>query len=231
MPWDHLLGARVRGSLRHHGITSGSLVGADPDHPRSTSAQALASLDTRRDTDRGGSLWGQSRVVLVWGPPKSSRPVGVVFSQPAPALRAWYKPDKSLQQPGRPARHRPRKPAPPPQSPTQEQRALRFLAACKAQQPAVRLPAGMAEALSGTATGVAGASALCRGVQGSAPIRRQQNMRVGQRPQPGAADGAPQPGPPSSIRLRGGVAGVAMGGRARLSVGAHNTNRVIVALQ
>jgi hypothetical protein len=44
IPWDHLLGASVRVILRHHGITSGSLVIDDPDTPRSKSAKALASL-------------------------------------------------------------------------------------------------------------------------------------------------------------------------------------------
>ena len=44
MPWDHLLVASVRVILRHHGITSGSLVIDDTDNPRSKSAKALAHL-------------------------------------------------------------------------------------------------------------------------------------------------------------------------------------------
>ena len=43
-PWEQLLVASVRGILRHHGIPSGRLVIDDTDHPRSTSAKALASL-------------------------------------------------------------------------------------------------------------------------------------------------------------------------------------------
>jgi hypothetical protein len=43
-PWDHLRVASVRVILRPQGITSGSLVVDDTDNPRSTSAQALASL-------------------------------------------------------------------------------------------------------------------------------------------------------------------------------------------
>src|SRR5215471_13964642 len=43
-PWDHLLGASVRGILRHHGSTSGSLVIDDTDNPRSKAAKALAYL-------------------------------------------------------------------------------------------------------------------------------------------------------------------------------------------
>ena len=41
-PWDHLLVASVRVILRHHGITSGSLVIDDTDKQRSKSAKALA---------------------------------------------------------------------------------------------------------------------------------------------------------------------------------------------
>jgi hypothetical protein len=42
MPWKYLLVARGRLILRHHGLTSGSLVVDDTDHPRSQSAKALA---------------------------------------------------------------------------------------------------------------------------------------------------------------------------------------------
>jgi hypothetical protein len=43
-PWAHLLVARVWVILRHQGIPSGSLIIDATDTPRSTSAQALASL-------------------------------------------------------------------------------------------------------------------------------------------------------------------------------------------
>jgi len=89
MPWDKLLVASVRVILRHHGLTSGTLVIDDTDNPRSKSAKALAHLSTLRDKESGGSLWGQSLVFLVLVPPTISIPVGVVFSQPAPELRAW----------------------------------------------------------------------------------------------------------------------------------------------
>ena len=89
IPWEHLLVASVRVILRHHGITSGSLVIDDTANPRSKSAQALAYLYKLRDKERGGYLWGQSLVLLLLVTPKISIPVGVVFSQPAPAIRAW----------------------------------------------------------------------------------------------------------------------------------------------
>ena len=88
----------------------------------------------------------------------------------------------------------------------------------------------MAEALYGTATFVEGASALCSGVPVLAHIRSHQNMRVGTRDQHVADAFATHPGTPYTIRMRGSEAVVAMGGRARLSVCAHNTKRFIVAI-
>jgi hypothetical protein len=54
IPWEHLLVARVRVILRHHGMTAGSLVIDDTDNPRSKSAKALAYRYKLRDNDRGG---------------------------------------------------------------------------------------------------------------------------------------------------------------------------------
>jgi hypothetical protein len=231
MPWDKLLVASVRGILRHHGLTSGTLVIDDTDNPRSKSAKALAYLYKLRDKERGGYLWGQSLVFLVLVTPKISLPVGVVFSQPAPEISAWYRTDKALKKQGGPPKPRPRTPAPNPQYPTKAPLALRLLETFKAQHPEVRIHAVMADALSGTATFVDGASALFRGVQVLSPIRSNQNIRVGKRDQHVADYFAPHPGTPYSIRIRGGEAVVAMVGSARLYVCSHQTKRFIVAIK
>jgi hypothetical protein len=231
IPWDQLLGASVRVILRHHGLTSGSLVIDDTDTPRSQSAKALAYLYKLRDKDSGGYLWGQSLVFLVLVTPKISIPVGVVFYQPAPELSAWYKTDKALKKQGVPPKQRPRKPAPHPQYPTKEQLALRLLETFKTQHPDVRIHAVMADALYGTATFVDGASALFRGGQVISQIRSNQNIRVGKRAQPVADYFATHPGTPYSIRIRGGAEVVAMVGSARLYVCAHKTKRFLVAIK
>src|SRR5918994_1433826 len=109
IPWDHLLVASVRVILRHHGLTSGSLVIDDTDHPRSKAAKALAHLYKLRDKESGGYVWGQSLVFLVLVTPKISLPVGFVFYQPAPELRAWYKQAKRLKQQGVAPKQRPPK--------------------------------------------------------------------------------------------------------------------------
>ena len=102
LPWDKLLMASVRVILRHHGLTSGTLVIDDTDNPRSKSAKTLAYLYKLRDKESGGYLWGQSLVFLVLVTPKISLPVGVVFSQPAPELSACYRTDKALKKQGVP---------------------------------------------------------------------------------------------------------------------------------
>jgi hypothetical protein len=231
IPWEQLLVASVRVILRHHGITSGSLVIDDTDNPRSKSAKALAYLYKLRDKESGGYLWGQSLVFLLLVTPKISMPVGVVFYQPAPEISAWYKTDKALKKQGVPTKQRPRKPAPNPHYPTKEQLALRLLAAFKAQHPAVRIHSVMADALYGTATFVDGASALFSGVQVLSQIRSNQNIRVGKRDQHIADFFATHPGTLSSIRIRGGDEVVARVGSARLYVCSHKTKRFIVAIK
>ena len=168
---------------------------------------------------------------LVLVTPKISLPVGVVFSQPAPELSAWYKTAKALKKQGVPTKQRPRKPAPNPQYPTKEQLALRLLASFKAQQPEVRIHAVMADALYGTAPFVDGASALFSGVQVISQIRSNQNIRVGKRHQHVAAYFATHSGTPYAIRIRGGAEVVAMVGSARVYVCAHKTKRFIVAIK
>src|SRR5229473_5838136 len=151
MPWDHLLVASVRVILRHHGITSGSLVIDDTDNQRSKAAKALAHLYKLRDKESGGYIWGQSLVFLLLVTPKISIPVGFVFYQPAPELSAWYKKEKTLKKQNVPPTQRPPKPAPNAQYPTKQQLALRLLEAFKAQHPDIRIHCITADALYGTA--------------------------------------------------------------------------------
>src|SRR5438270_7465510 len=127
IPWDQLLVASVRVILRHHGLTSGSLVIDDTDNPRSKSAKKLAHLYKLRDKESGGYLWGQSLVFLFLVTPKISMPVGFVFSQPDPALSAWYQRAEALKKQKAPPAQRPPKPAPKPEYPTKPHLALRLL--------------------------------------------------------------------------------------------------------
>jgi hypothetical protein len=231
IPWDHLLVASVRVILRHHGITSGSLVIDDTDNQRSKAAKALAHLYKLRDKESGGYIWGQSLVFLLLVTPKISIPVGFVFYQPAPELSAWYTKEKTLKKQDVPPKQRPPKPAPNPQYPTKQQLALRLLEAFKGHHPDIRIHCITADALYGTAPFVDSASALFGGVQVLSQIRSNQNIRVGKRAQHVADYFATHPGTPHRIRIRGGAERVAMVGSAQLYVCSHQTKRFIVAIK
>lgn len=130
--------------------------------------------------------------------------MGFGFSQPAPELSAWSKQVKALKKQGVPPKQRPPKPTPHTQYPTKQPLALRLLAAFTAHHPAIRGHCIAADALYGTGTLVDAAAALFEGVQVLSHIRRNQPMRVGQRPQPVADSFATHPGTPHTIRIRGG---------------------------
>src|SRR5712692_3048762 len=231
MPWDQLLVASVRVILRHHGLTSGRLVIDDTDNPRSKSAKALAHLSKLRDKESGGSLWGHSLVFLVLVTPKISIPVGFVFYQPAPELRAWDKQEKVFKKQGVPPTQRPPTPAPNAQYPPKQQLALRLLEAFKAQHPDLRVHCIAADALSGTGSFVDEASAMFGGVQVLSPIRSNQNIRAGKREQHVADYFATHPGTPHTLRIRGGEEVVVGVSSARLEVCSHKTTRCIVAIK
>jgi hypothetical protein len=231
IPWDALLVASVRVILRHYGLHSGSLVIDDTDNKHSKSAQTLAYLYKLRDTESGGSVWGQSLVFLVLVTPTISIPVGFTFSQPAPELSAWYKKDKALKKQGVPKKPRPSQPPANPLSPTKQALALSLLAQCATQHPDFKVHCITADALYGTAPFVDGASAMCGGVQVISHIRSHQNVRLQKREQNVHDSCATHPGTPHTIRIRGGQEIVAIVGSARLYVCAHTTKRFVVALQ
>ena len=151
------------------------------------------------------------------GDPKISLPVGFVFYQPAPELSVWSKQKKALGKQGVPETAAAQTSLQSPVSP-KEQLALGLLEAFKAQHPHIRVHCIMADALYGTATFVDGASAIFGGVQVLSQIRSNQNIRVGKRAQHVAAYCATHPGTPQRLRIRGGQAGVATVGSARLYV-------------
>jgi hypothetical protein len=229
LPWNALLVASVRVLLHHSGITSGSLVIDDTDNQRS--AHTRAHLYKLRDKESGGYIGGQSLVFLGLVTPTISIPVGLAFYQPPPALSACYTQEKALKKQGVPHQQRLPKPPPNPHDPTKQPLALRLLAQCTGQHPGVRVHGITADALSGTAPFGDGASALFGRVQVIAQARSNQHVRVGKRDQPLADYCATHPGPPQTIRIRGGDERVAMVHSARVYVCSHKIKRCIVAIQ
>jgi len=126
IPWDALLVASVRVILRHDGLTCGRLVIDDSDHKRAKSAKPLAQLDTLRDQERGGDVWGQRLVLLLVVTPDLTLPIGFAFYPPAPELSAWYTQEKALKKPAVPPQPRPPNPPPKPYDPTTQALALRL---------------------------------------------------------------------------------------------------------
>jgi DDE superfamily endonuclease len=231
IPWDQLLVASVRVILRHHGITSGSLVIDDTDNPRSKAANKLAYLYKLRDKASGGYIWGQSLVFLLLVTPKISIPVGFVFYQPAPELSAWYRWEKARKKHKGPKAQRLPKPAPNPDYPTKQQLALRLLEDFEANHPDIRVHCITADALYGAGPFVDAASALFGGVQVLSQIRSNQNIRIGKREQHVADYFATHPGTPQRICIRGAEEMAAMVSSARLYVCSHKTKRFVVAMK
>jgi hypothetical protein len=231
IPWEHLLVASVRSILKAYGITGGTWVIDDTDKKRSKAATTLAHLYKLHDKERGGYVWGQSLVFRVLLTSTITLPMGFAFSQPAPELSAWYKQERRLKQQGVNKPQRPPKPSPKPPYPTKQELALRLLQQCKTQPPALRIPCIVAEALSGTAPFVDGASAIFGGVQVISPLRSNQKVRVYKREQHVANYCATPPGTPQKIRIRGGEEMVALVNSARLYVCAHHTKRFLIALK
>ena len=230
-PWDDLWVASVRVILRHDGRHSGSLVIDDTANNRSKSAQPLAYLYKLREKESGGSVWGQSLVLLLWGTPTISSPEGFACYQPAPELRAWEKKATALKTPGVPKKPRP---SPPPATllaPTKQALALDVLEQLTTPHPAFQVPSIRAAALYGTAPFVNGAAVLCGGVPVLSQIRSHQQVRRKKREQNVSDYGAPPPGTPHPRRIRGRPEGGASVGRARWYGCAHKTPRFVVALQ
>jgi hypothetical protein len=231
IPWDQLLVASVRVILRHHSITSGSLVIDDTDNPRSKAANKLAYLYKLRDKESGGYIWGQSLVFLLLVTPKISIPVGFVFYQPDPELSAWYRREKARKKHKGPKTQRLPKPAPNPDYPTKQQLALRLLEDFEANHPDIRVHCITADALYGTGPFVDAASALFGRVQVLSQIRSNQNIRIGKREQHVADYFATHPGTPQRICIRGAEEMAAIVSSARLYVCSHKTKRFVVAMK
>src|SRR6266496_6509981 len=79
IPWEYLLGARVRVLFASYGITGGSLVIDETEKQRSKVATTLAHVYKLRDKESGGSIWGQSLVFLVLVTPTITIPLGFAF--------------------------------------------------------------------------------------------------------------------------------------------------------
>lgn len=127
MPWAYLLQTSVTVVLRQDAITQGSLVVDDSDNKRCNVTTRIFKAHKLKDKTSGGSINGQTLVVLLLVTPKIPRPVGFAFYLPAPTPTAGKKADEKLKKQGVPPKHRPAKPARNPAYPTTQEMALHLL--------------------------------------------------------------------------------------------------------
>jgi hypothetical protein len=108
--WRYLLRASVMVLLARYHITEGIAVFDDSDNPRSKSTTRIYKTYKLHHKPSGGTVNGQSVVVLVLVTPRITLPVGFEFYMPDPAVTAWKKQDQALRKRGVPAKDRPKKP-------------------------------------------------------------------------------------------------------------------------
>ena len=175
--WDKLLEASVRSILSKYGIDSGTLELDDTERERSKNAKYLHKLGKQKDKKSGGYFNGQSILFLLLVTDKISVPVGFVFYQMDPVLRAWQKEDKLLKQKGVSKKHRPDEPLRDPLYPTKNELALSLVKSFKARFEDIKIRSVNADALFGTSTFMDGVAKLYSKNQVISQIRSNQKIR------------------------------------------------------
>ena len=229
--WEFVFQASVAVILEQYGITEGLLVLDDSDKQRSKSTTRIYKAHKLKDKASGGTINGQSFVVLLLVTPLITIPVGVEFYMPDPELTAWNKRDKQFKQHGVPPSQRPPKPPKNPDYPTKQDIALRLLEAFRTAFPALTIRCVLADTLYGTEEFLDKASAIFGGVQVISQIRKNQNVRFKTQEWHVETYFRKFPGTPHTIRIRGGEEQTVTVSSARLYVCAHKKKRFVIALK
>ena len=231
MGWKWLLRASVQVILGKYGITDGILVLDDSDKRRSKVTRRIYRVHKLKDKGSGGTINGQSLILLLLVTPKVTLPVGFEFYMPDPAVTAWNKADAQFKIRRTPTQKRPPKPLPNPAYPTKQALALRLLTAFQQHFPRVLVRAVLADALYGTEAFLTNASTLFEHVQVISQLRTNQKVRFKTQEWSVETYFRKFPGTPQTIRIRGGAPQSVTVGSARLYVCAHKTKRFVLALK
>lgn len=175
--WNKLLEASIRSILRKYDVTNGTLELDDTERERSKNAKFLYKLGKQKDKKSSGFFNGQSILFLLLVTDKITLPVGFVFYQMDPALRAWQKKDKRLRKQGVAKEHRPAEPIRDPLYPTKNELALSLVASFKAHFGDIKVRSVNADALFGTSTFMDGVAELYPKNQVISQIRSNQKIR------------------------------------------------------
>lgn len=148
--WDKLLVASVKVILSEHDITKGELEIDDTDRERSKNAKKLYKLGKQKDKKSGGYFNGQSILFLLLVTEKVSIPVGFVFYEMDPELRAWEQEDKRLRKKKVKKKYRKERPERRAAYPTKNELAIGLVSAFKDSFGEVKIRSIKADALYGT---------------------------------------------------------------------------------
>lgn len=231
MGWKWLLRASVQVILWRYGITEGILVLDDSDKKRSKLTKRIYRAHRLKDKSSGGTINGQSLVLLLLVTPTVTLPVGFEFYMPDPAVTAWNKVDKQLKTRGIPKKDRPPKPPKNPAYPIKQELALKLLQDFQTAFPHMTVRCVLADTLYGTDDFLTRASNLFEVVQVISQLRANQHIRCRTKEMSLETYFAKFPGVAQTISIRGGQEETVCVGSARLHVCAHGKKRFVIALK
>jgi len=148
--WQSVLHASVVVLLERYRITEVMVVLDDSDKLRCKTTTRIYKAHKLKDKTSGGTVNGQSVVLLLVVTPLVTIPAGMEFYGPDPAMTAWHKLTKALKKQGVPPKERPPKPSPNPLYPTKQAIGLRLLRDFCTHCPHLRIRGVLADTLYGT---------------------------------------------------------------------------------
>lgn len=176
--WDALLVISVKSILSKYGVSKGELEIDDTDRERSKNAKHLYKLGKQKDKKSGGYFNGQSILFLLLVTDKITIPVGFVFYEMDPVLRAWKKEDKRLLKKKVKKKNRPVEPQRNASYPTKNELAIGLVRDFKSSFAEIEIKSIKADALYGTGQFMDGVRELYPQAQVISQIRSNQKIIV-----------------------------------------------------
>jgi hypothetical protein len=229
--WPYLLRASVLVLVKQYGISTAIVVFDDSEKPRSKITRRIYKAHRFKEKKSGGTVNGQSFVLLLLVTPLVTFPAGVEFYRPDPAVTAWNKRDRELKQQGVPAKVRPPKPPKDRLYPTKQEIALTLLEAFHTHFPQITIRCVLADTLYGTEAFLGRASEIVEGKQVISQLRKNQKVRFRGKELSVEEYVRRYRGVPFRIKIRGGDDQSVLVSSARLYVCAHKTKRFVIALK
>jgi len=229
--WDKLLVISVKAILSKYGVNSGELEIDDTDRERSKNAKKIYKLGKQKDKKSGGYFNGQSILFLLLVTDKITIPVGFVFYEMDPVLRAWKKEDKRLRKKKVKKKNRPVEPQRDASYPTKNELAIGLVRDFKSSFPEVKIKSIKADALYGTGQFMDGVRKLYPQTQVISQIRNNQKIIVNGKEHNVSAYFSNRAEIKSSMVIRRGKSQTIYYSSVIGKVVAHGKKRLIIALK